>query len=242
MKKIVLLSAILLAVSGCFIGKLYTEKDYFFYEHMTDLIHFYDDMVISREYEEPDKWDLSIDVHKYLRLQQTSLQGEDKALFDAVCAKHGDVNYNKKEPILNHPHLWFFSPDIVYLTIVSDKDFDSDHQAGSSLNDCFVLFGKSMYPKMNPDWTDRIRGGHLLSEVLPHDLEMLQSYSSSRQRVYKYRTDEDLEWSGLAKLCVSRLPESNQVHKLTFTFTVEDGVTYESSIEYDFSNSILGRK
>ena len=222
-------------LSGCgdlFIGSLFTEEDYFFYEHRTTAISLVQDLRVVQETGEyySKKFDLSIDVNYEKTLFQTEVQGEDKALFDSICEKYGDVDYNKKELRAGRMHIIY--PDICAILITSDSDYDESHPAGANLADCFEVYGSSCYKLFHP-CRDALPNGINMSALEVDDLKMLgPSYTPG---VYPNH-------AGVLKIKVDILPTTQQIHNLTFTITDENGKKYSSTIEYDFSQCLLAGK
>ena len=72
--------------------------------------------------------------------------GFPKDLFDSLCIKHDDTDYNKKRTlVVTHNH--FLSIDLKSITVTSDVDFDETHPAGTPLNDItwFAAISPSKY-------------------------------------------------------------------------------------------------
>ena len=63
-------------------------------------------------------------------------EGGEKTTYEALCRKHNDLTYNKKREYHLRPEWGVCSAvDFREIDIVSDKDFDSEHPAGTSLKD-----------------------------------------------------------------------------------------------------------
>ena len=63
-------------------------------------------------------------------------EGEDKKKYDELCKIHNDMSYNQKRSYIVVP-IWgrCSAIDFKEIDVVSDKDFDSEHPAGTSLKD-----------------------------------------------------------------------------------------------------------
>ena len=63
-------------------------------------------------------------------------KGENKKIYDELCKIHNDLSYNQKRSYIVAP-LWgrCSAIDFKEIDVISDKDFDSEHPAGTSLKD-----------------------------------------------------------------------------------------------------------
>ena len=63
-------------------------------------------------------------------------KGEEKKKYEEFCRNHNDLTYNKKREYQHSPEWGVCSAvDFIEIDIVSNKDFDSEHPAGTSLKD-----------------------------------------------------------------------------------------------------------
>ena len=63
-------------------------------------------------------------------------EGGEKTTYEALCRKHNDLTYNKKREYHHRPEWGVCSAvDFREIDVVSDKDFDAEHPAGTSLKD-----------------------------------------------------------------------------------------------------------
>ena len=63
-------------------------------------------------------------------------KGGEKTTYEALCRKHNDLTYNKKREYRLSPEWGVCSAiDFKEIDVVSNKDFDSEHPAGTSLKD-----------------------------------------------------------------------------------------------------------
>ena len=63
-------------------------------------------------------------------------KGEEKKKYEEFCRNHNDLTYNKKREYRHSPEWGVCSAvDFIEIDIVSNKDFDSEHPAGTSLKD-----------------------------------------------------------------------------------------------------------
>ena len=63
-------------------------------------------------------------------------KGAFKVKFDNLCKENNDLSYNKKRDYIVFPHWGYTSAArFTNIEVVSDKDFDAEHPAGTSLKD-----------------------------------------------------------------------------------------------------------
>ena len=63
-------------------------------------------------------------------------KGEEKKRYDELCKSHNDISYNQKRRYIKFPGWGICSAiDFREIDVVSDKDFDAEHPAGTSLKD-----------------------------------------------------------------------------------------------------------
>ncbi len=148
--------------------------------------------------------------------------GEDKAWFDEVCAANGDLTFGRKvHLIMGMPLILAYTPDIVSIDVVCNDFYDSDHQAGASLNDCVTI-------EYSAAW-NYIKGNYLgnpptpvrktLSELGPQDLKILLHPD--------------------CKLDFTTKPEQLALHSMTITMRMSDGQEFTSVFKYDFDTGEL---
>ncbi len=149
--------------------------------------------------------------------------GEDKAWFDEVCAANGDLTFGRKiYLVLGIPNILAYTPDLASIDVVCNDFYDSDHQAGASLNDCITI----SYTAAG----DYIRSGY--QGPLPATAKKLLS---------------ELEQKDLAVLLVVPRceldfvvkPEELAVHSMTIRMDMSDGQEYVGEFKYDFASGSL---
>ena len=110
-------------------------------------------------------------------------EGEDKELFDKLCADHGDVSFNRNFTLLSYPGFTCYYPDIVNISITSEQDYNEDHPAGTSLNDLFVIRCASLYNWVQSSYDSESGYGPgqkdmSLSDVTENDIKMMSFIGS----------------------------------------------------------------
>ena len=134
MKRLILLSiAVVLLLLGCDRAKTELFKSYvtryYFSENIQLKITDAGNIAIYREYtSENDK--VKTAVYSF------DAKGEEKKKYDELCKSHNDISYNQKRRYIKFPGWGICSAiDFREIDVVSDKDFDSEHPAGTSLKD-----------------------------------------------------------------------------------------------------------
>jgi len=78
----------------------------------------------------------SEDVNIKTAVYSFKSKGEDKKKYDELCKTHNDMSYNQKRSYIVVP-IWgrCSAIDFREIDVVSDKDFDAEHPASTSLKD-----------------------------------------------------------------------------------------------------------
>ena len=134
MKRLILLSiAAMLLSTGCDVSKTRLFKSYiteYSYNKNIELkITNKGNIAIYRKY-------TSEDDHIKTASYSFKSKGEEKKRYDELCKIHNDLSYNKKRSYIVVP-IWGICSAIDFreIDVISDKDFDSEHPAGTSLKD-----------------------------------------------------------------------------------------------------------
>lgn len=149
--------------------------------------------------------------------------GKEKEIYEQLCIKHNDIEYNEWEVDRRDLDAGDFEYRMVYwknfvaIDVVSDRDFDTEHPAGSSLGDVVMYWGLSYW-----EW---VKSGYSLYDEngLRQDRNIEEGY------VY------DIPDEGLClmeNLCLHfpSVPDSAVgEHNLTIAITADDGTVYELS-------------
>ncbi len=144
--------------------------------------------------------------------------GEDKELYDSICAENGDTSFNRDVTlIVDLINISSSYPDVASINVTSDKDFDAEHPAGTPLNDCLEVTFYSAYQYIqsgyNEDELSRDKQTKLLSEV-----------SSTEFLLNTYRREFEFV----------KQPTLLGTHTITFSLTSVSGDVFEDSLEFDF--------
>jgi len=134
MKRLILLSIVaMLLYIGCDIAKTVLFRSYintYFYNKNIQLkITEAGNIAIYKEYtSENDK--VKTAVYSF------ESKGEEKKKYDELCKIHNDMSYNQKRRYIKFTGWGICSAiDFKEIDVVSNKDFDSEHPAGTSLKD-----------------------------------------------------------------------------------------------------------
>ena len=134
MKRLILLSiSAMLLSTGCDVSKTRLFKSYiteYSYDKNIELkITNKGNIAIYRKY-------TSEDDHIKTASYSFKSKGEEKKRYDELCKIHNDLSYNKKRSYIVVP-IWGICSAIDFreIDVISDKDFDSEHPAGTSLRD-----------------------------------------------------------------------------------------------------------
>ena len=134
MKRLILLSiAAMLLSTGCDVSKTRLFKSYiteYSYDKNIELkITNKGNIAIYRKY-------TSEDDHIKTASYSFKSKGEEKKRYDELCKIHNDMSYNQKRSYIKFTGWGICSAiDFKEIDVVSDKDFDSEHPAGTSLKD-----------------------------------------------------------------------------------------------------------
>ena len=134
MKRLILLSiAVLLLLLGCDRAKTVLFRSYItiYYYSKNIQLKITDDGNIAI-YKKYTSEDVNIKTASY----SFKSKGEEKKKYDELCKIHNDMSYNQKRSYIVVP-IWgrCSAIDFREIDVISDKDFDSEHPAGTSLKD-----------------------------------------------------------------------------------------------------------
>lgn len=150
-------------------------------------------------------------------------EGAEKELYDSLCKQNNDMAYNREDRFIpdktNFNNKCYF-PDVAHIDVVSDADFDAEHPAGTSLNDCIELFCTSFYNYIANGYTGADKNN------MTNRIEMPLSELTE--------TSLPLIKDGHYWLEFTKLPDAEQVHTMTITFTDREGSVFTTTAQCDF--------
>lgn len=151
--------------------------------------------------------------------------GKARDVYEGLCVKHNDMEYKEwdVEPEDLDPgsrQRSAFWIDVVAIDVVSDKDFDSDHPAGTSWNDVVKYIALT--------YGDYVQGGYK-----PIDYKLCVRYMD-----YLHTIPEDgLRLINQLSLFIEDIPESAVGrHNLTITLTADDGSVFVAECPMQLSS------
>ncbi|NDV70365.1 hypothetical protein [Dysgonomonas sp. 25] len=182
----------------------------------------------------PDRMEISVRDYGhlqsfiYVKFYGTEIDNMSDAheeQFSLYSQKYGDTHYNQKlVPFTN----WAMGEDIQTIDIRCDKDIDSEHPTGTSLNDVIKLFAASPYRFIQNDYKK------LDDYQIPEDIEGL-SFREGYYPVYKLLSDVTV--SDLTLLAydyyLDILPSlSTGEYNFTITVKFENGRILTGTVKY----------
>ena len=111
-------------------------------------------------------------------------RGNDKVWFDELCQRNGDVSYENTKRKVGYDWVYEYhpcciTPDLFSVELLTERDYDTNHPAGSSVSDCMEVsfqsadyFIREGYPKEKEDAYTGLTT-KLLKDVVPEDLKLL---------------------------------------------------------------------
>ena len=134
MKRLILLSiAAVLLLLGCDRAKTVLFRSYInIYDYSENIQLKITDAGNIAIYQKYSSEDVNIKTASY----SFKSKGEEKKKYDELCKIHNDMSYNQKRSYIVVP-IWgrCSAIDFREIDVVSDKNFDSEHPAGTSLKD-----------------------------------------------------------------------------------------------------------
>ena len=141
-------------------------------------------------------------------------KGEDKKWFNSVCEKYGDTGYNRTIQLHISEYRNAFIPSITSIDVTSNKDFDSQHPAGTSLAEYFnvsfmnnINYIRSGYDPNLPEGM-----GGVMSEINP----------------------EEMLFTGSIGFTLKKYPEELSVYKFFLDIKNEEGQEFHCPFYCDF--------
>lgn len=195
-----------------------------------------------------------IDVKSDFDAQGCYGPGDEK--YRDLCRKHGDVGYNRKIAYLSGRDVVYNASDLLSVKVYSDRDFDAEHPAGSSLADIvrflscspkeYIASGyKSLYrydpelvsPGFRSTWgyyygrPDKGKSEYypvdkMLCDIVPEDLMLL-----GPDVAYNPQRSHLKFFS----LFFEKMPVVKDSHVITVEVTTDDGRVLSGNIVMDFA-------
>ena len=148
----------------------------------------------------------------------TASTGDKKAVYDSLCRKHSDFGYHGEDVYANQPAKRCYAKDLVSISVISDKDFDGDHPAGTPLNDIIAYNTYTPYP-----W---IKGGYAGGPVFTRVRKLLDDVNEDDMKL--------LCAFNLCQLTFMSFPTASSFHNMSITVVTDDGRTHSFKKEVFF--------
>lgn len=193
-----------------------TFESYFLPSYI-DTYFFYDGIAVKRALASTSTKHLHLQCNLTNHVSFLS-EGAEKELYEKLCRMCGDTAYNATERreidrlnATNFPHF-------TTINVVSDKDFDAEHPAGTSLNDVMSIRYVSAQRFIESGYTAE-RSRH---EEISKPLDELTSNE------LMYSIDNTF-------LVFDKEPDVLEKHTLTITCINAEGESYSVEYKYDFT-------
>ncbi len=152
-------------------------------------------------------------------------QGPNSKVFEKVCKEHGDFSYNRDVSlIMDWPKIGSFYPDILEISVYSNKDFDSAHPAGEPLNDLVELTYGSVKDYVRSGYKNKneiVQIKKSLDKMVPEDYILFFLPPASECGSLKFTT----------------LPQDMSEHIITVKVKTAAVKVFEASIPFTFKKS-----
>ena len=201
-----------ISVIGCWYGIPTFSKSY-----VQEYI-LYDGIKVRRAITHSTKYlDLYVNITRRVNFLS---KGEDKKMYDKICEMYGDTEYNQEVFLIAEgvPMVSVEYPACAAIEVVSTRDFDAEHPAGTSLTDIMSVKYQSAAGYIESGYTDledlfewKVRP---LNELQPQDLAL------SVHNIF---------------LIFDKEPDVLEQHALSIKWTSAEGNTYTTTYNYDFS-------
>lgn len=161
-------------------------------------------------------------------------EGGEKEVFDSLAAKNNDLAYNRTIHCTlalptNWSHAYAYdlsdytasSADITNIEIVSNKAWDDNHPAGTSMKDLFIFKGANKYLYIKSGYSDAV-SDHMKIE------KPLSEMTADDYRMTLYTIQENAKFVRLEP--AGRPSQDPLPHKLTITVSMDNGEEYVSEV------------
>lgn len=185
--------------------------------------------------------------HKYSYFSKNQ---QDKITYTTLCKQHNDISYNKKEiveTLMGDAGIHSYSRyPITNIEVTSNKSFDSNHAATSSLKDQITLISvspekyiKSGY-KSTFNWDDKYTPEIIKNEITTYSLGL--QYQKANHPIIKKLDDfifNNTQLLGcgvdyVGVLIFNQEASTKGVHNITVTITLANGEKYTQTIKKEF--------
>ena len=192
-------------------------------------------IVIYRDYRNIEKNKIKTATYSF------SSKGEEKKKYDELCKIHNDLSYNKKRSYIVVP-IWGICSAIDFreIDVVSDKNFDSEHPAGTSLKDIVRFVSVSPKKFIDSGYKETFNWERKEPKIFKKEKETNKLFSYSESKNYfpingllkDIGTDEmqmlPVNTHGI--LFFDKEPTAEKEHTLTVTIYTREGKKFVRNI------------
>ena len=239
MKRLILLSiAAVLLLLGCDRAKTVLFRSYInIYDYSENIQLKITDAGNIAIYQKYSSEDVNIKTASY----SFKSKGEEKKRYDELCKIHNDLSYNQKRSYIVAP-LWgrCSAIDFREIDVVSDKDFDSEHPAGTSLKDIVRFVSVSPKKFIDSGYKETFNWERKEPKIFKKEKETNKLFSYSESKNYfpingllkDIGTDEmqmlPVNTHGI--LFFDKEPTAEKEHTLTVTIYTREGKKFVRNI------------
>ena len=239
MKRLILLSiAAVLLLLGCDRAKTVLFRSYInIYDYSENIQLKITDAGNIAIYQKYSSEDVNIKTASY----SFKSKGEEKKKYDELCKIHNDMSYNQKRSYIVVP-IWgrCSAIDFREIDVVSDKNFDSEHPAGTSLKDIVRFVSVSPKKFIDSGYKETFNWERKEPKIFKKEKETNKLFSYSESKNYfpingllkDIGTDEmqmlPVNTHGI--LFFDKEPTAEKEHTLTVTIYTREGKKFVRNI------------
>ena len=170
--------------------------------------------------------------------------GNQKKIYDNLCILHNDLNYNKKRGyIVSTDWGCNYKGTFTEISVISDKDFDEKHPAGSSLNDIVRFLSTSPKKfidsnyKSYYDWINNYPGNFNLENTVRDFINVRWEDQPCYHPIDKNLSEITISDLALVEWFViifEKQPDKEKEHEITVTIKEGDGRVFTPNITMVF--------
>ena len=167
-------------------------------------------------------------------------EGGEKTTYEALCRKHNDLTYNKKREYRLSPEWGVCSAiDFKEIDIVSNKDFDAEHPAGTSLKDIVRFVSVSPKKFIDSGYKETFNWRRNRPEIFKKDSMILSLFQRETENYFPInRLLKDIGTDEMQMLPVNthgilffdKEPTAEKEHTFTVTIYTREGKMFVRTI------------
>ena len=241
MKKIILIfsfmGVIFVLINSC------STREYETFRSYINTYYDFDEFVLTLS----ESKNICVTGNGFIHLADWQSTGYLKKLYDDLCTLHNDLNYNKKRDYLKGSPDWGWSykGTFSYINVFSNKDFDEDHPAGSSLNDIvrFLSISPKIFIDSNYknfyDWDKNYPENFNIEKSIRDFFNVPEAEGDLLcyhpiDKMLSEITVSDLALVGWFIIVFEKQPDMEKEHEITVTIKESDGRVFTPNITMVF--------